>query len=155
MPMYDLDAIDCNILETLQKDARISNVELAEKVNLSPSPCLRRVRRLEAEGTIRSYATLLDPAEVGLPVSVFVQVSLERQVDGVAHRLAQFVHVRHDRVSQFVPLPERRQDCESDHGRFSQLRRVPLADSAPQFEAVRATCAHAAVVAARPGGYVT
>lgn len=81
MPVSDLDAIDCNILNMLQKDARISNVDLSEKVNLSPSPCLRRVRRLESEGTIRSYVTLLDPAEVGLPVSVFVQVSLERQVD--------------------------------------------------------------------------
>lgn len=81
MPISELDAIDRNILDVLQQNARISNVELSEKVNLSPSPCLRRVRRLESEGTIRSYVTLLDPAEVGLPVSVFVQVSLERQVD--------------------------------------------------------------------------
>ena len=81
MPDSELDAIDRSILDVLQNDARISNVELSEKVNLSPSPCLRRVRRLESEGTIRSYVTLLDPAEVGLPVSVFVQVSLERQVD--------------------------------------------------------------------------
>ena len=77
----ELDEIDCNILQTLQTNARISNVELAEQVNLSPSPCLRRVRRLEEEGIIRSAVTLLDPAQVGLPVSVFVQVSLERQVD--------------------------------------------------------------------------
>ena len=81
MPVKDLDAIDCNILNMLQEDARISNVDLSEKVHLSPSPCLRRVRRLESEGMIRAYVTLLDPAEVGLPVSVFVQVSLERQVD--------------------------------------------------------------------------
>ena len=81
MPSSELDAIDCNILQTLQTNARISNVELAEQVNLSPSPCLRRVRRLEEEGVIRSAVTLLDPAQVGLPVSVFVQVSLERQVD--------------------------------------------------------------------------
>jgi Lrp/AsnC family leucine-responsive transcriptional regulator len=81
MPILKLDTIDCSILKTLQENARISNVELAEKINLSPSPCLRRVRRLESEGAISSYVTLLDPAEVGLPVSVFVQVSLERQVD--------------------------------------------------------------------------
>ena len=81
MLVKDLDAIDCNILNMLQEDARISNVDLSEKVHLSPSPCLRRVRRLESEGMIRAYVTLLDPAEVGLPVSVFVQVSLERQVD--------------------------------------------------------------------------
>ena len=81
MLVKDLDAIDCNILNMLQEDARISNVDLSEQVHLSPSPCLRRVRRLESEGMIRAYVTLLDPAEVGLPVSVFVQVSLERQVD--------------------------------------------------------------------------
>lgn len=82
MPISDLDAIDCNILESLQDDARIANADLARKVNLSPSPCLRRVRNLENEGYIRRYAALLDPAAMGLPVSVFVQVSLERQVDG-------------------------------------------------------------------------
>ncbi len=76
-----LDAIDRRILEELQSDARIANVDLARRVNLSPSPCLRRVRRLEEEGYIRRYVSLLDPAAIGLPVSVFVQVSLERQVD--------------------------------------------------------------------------
>ena len=76
-----LDATDCKILECLQNDARIANVDLAEQVNLSPSPCLRRVRRLEEEGFVRGYVSLLDPAAIGLPVSVFVQVSLEKQVD--------------------------------------------------------------------------
>ena len=81
MPINDLDAIDRNILDTLQEDARMANADLARKVNLSPSPCLRRVRNLEREGYIRHYTALLDPAAIGLPVSVFVQVSLERQVD--------------------------------------------------------------------------
>ena len=79
--MMDLDAIDRRILTELQADARISNAALAEEVGLSPSPCLRRVRALEAAGVIRRYAALLEPAEVGLPISVFVQVTLERQID--------------------------------------------------------------------------
>ena len=79
--MMDLDAIDRRILTELQADARISNAALAEAVGLSPSPCLRRMRALEAAGVIRRYAALLEPAEVGLPISVFVQVTLERQID--------------------------------------------------------------------------
>jgi DNA-binding Lrp family transcriptional regulator len=82
MALTDLDATDRRILEVLQSDARIANVDLADQVNLSPSPCLRRVRRLEEEGYVRGYVSLLDPAAIGLPVSVFVQVSLEKQVDG-------------------------------------------------------------------------
>lgn len=81
MAKTELDATDCRILECLQADARIANVDLAAKVNLSPSPCLRRVRRLEEEGYVRGYVSLLDAAAMGLPVSVFVQVSLEKQVD--------------------------------------------------------------------------
>src|SRR5262245_4603019 len=77
----DLDAIDRRILAKLQEDARIANVDLAREVGLSPSPCLRRVRDLEERKVIRSYVTLVDPADVGLGVSVFVQVSLERQIE--------------------------------------------------------------------------
>ncbi len=77
----DLDEIDRRILGQLQENARISNVELAAAVGLSPSPCLRRVRDLEAEGVIRGHVTLLDPIRLGLGVSVFVQVRLERQVE--------------------------------------------------------------------------
>jgi len=81
-----LDAIDRKILALLQEDARLANVELADKVGLSPSPCLRRVRDLEAAGVIRRYVTLLDPAAIGLPVSVFVNVTLERQVEQALER---------------------------------------------------------------------
>ncbi len=75
-----LDETDWRILAALQDDARIANSELAEKVFLSPSPCLRRVRELERDGVIRRYAALLDPLALGLTVSVFIQVSLEKQV---------------------------------------------------------------------------
>jgi Lrp/AsnC family transcriptional regulator, leucine-responsive regulatory protein len=75
-----LDATDWKILARLQDDARLTNVELAKAVHLSPSPCLARVRALEAEGVIERYVTLLDPLRVGLTVSVVIQVSLEKQM---------------------------------------------------------------------------
>lgn len=76
-----LDAIDVRLLERLQTDARVTNVALAEHAHLSPAPCLRRVRELETSGVIRGYVTLLDPEAVGLDVSMFIQVSLQQQVD--------------------------------------------------------------------------
>lgn len=77
----DLDAIDRRILMEMQADGRISNHELAERVGLSPSPCLRRVRQLEAEGVITGYVALLDPDALGLGVTAFVRVRLDRQSD--------------------------------------------------------------------------
>ena len=79
--VHTLDAIDRRILKELQGNARLSNVELAEHIGLSPSPCLRRVRRLERAGVIRGYATLVDQQALGLPVSIFVMVTLEKQVE--------------------------------------------------------------------------
>jgi Lrp/AsnC family leucine-responsive transcriptional regulator len=76
-----LDRIDRHILSRLQANARISNVELANAVGLSPAPCLRRVRALEERGVIKGYASLLDQAAVGLPINVFVRVTLEKQVE--------------------------------------------------------------------------
>lgn len=70
-----LDDIDINLLDRLQTDARITNVALAEAVNLSPAPCLRRVRDLESSGVIRGYVTLINPEDVGLEISAFIQVS--------------------------------------------------------------------------------
>ena len=81
MPHRQLDAIDRRILEHLQENARISNVDLAARVGISASPCWRRVRELEESGVISNYVTLIDAASVGLMVSVFVNVSLERQVE--------------------------------------------------------------------------
>jgi Lrp/AsnC family leucine-responsive transcriptional regulator len=81
MPDMQLDAIDWRILGLLQGDARLSNVELAKAVGLSPSPCLNRVRALEQAGYIGRYVTLLDALRVGLKVSVFIQVTLERQIE--------------------------------------------------------------------------
>lgn len=75
-----MDNIDRKILSCLQTDARMTNVSLAESVNLSPAPCLRRVRDLEQNGVIRRYTTLLDPDKLGWGVSVFIEVRLERQI---------------------------------------------------------------------------
>ena len=79
MPKSTIDKTDCDILHLLQNNSRITNAELAEQVNLSPSPCLRRVKQLEQAGTIQRYVTLVDATSVGLPISVFIHVSLEKQ----------------------------------------------------------------------------
>jgi Lrp/AsnC family transcriptional regulator, leucine-responsive regulatory protein len=78
-PDQPLDATDRKILAVLQEDGRISLSDLATRVALSPSPCLRRVRRLERTGIIARYVAVLDQAKVGLPVSVFVSIKLESQ----------------------------------------------------------------------------
>ena len=79
MPDLLPTATDVKILELLQTNARLSNVTLARRVGLSPSACLRRVRTLEEHGFVRSYVTLLNPDRLGLEVSVFIQVSLEKK----------------------------------------------------------------------------
>ena len=81
-----LDSTGWKILGLLQGDARLSNVELAKAVGLSPSPCLNRVRALEEAGYISRYVTLLDALRVGLKVSVFIQVTLERQIESALER---------------------------------------------------------------------
>ena len=72
-----LDRLDRRILEELQADARIANQELAKRVGLSPAPCWRRLRRLESEGFIQGYATLLNAPAIGLPIQAYALVSLE------------------------------------------------------------------------------
>ncbi|MCZ6460031.1 MAG: winged helix-turn-helix transcriptional regulator, partial [Gammaproteobacteria bacterium] len=68
-----LDRIDRSILRIVQQDGRISNVDLARQVNLSPTPCLERVRRLEREGFIRGYVALADPAKLNGNLLAFIQ----------------------------------------------------------------------------------
>ncbi|UUC51341.1 Lrp/AsnC family transcriptional regulator [Pseudomonas citronellolis] len=78
MPNHKLDAYDHRILAALQCDGRLSNVQLAEAIGLSPSPCLRRVRLLEEAGVIRRYGADLDRDQVGLGLTVFVGIKVER-----------------------------------------------------------------------------
>ena len=74
-----LDGIDYRIIEELQQDGGLSNVELARRVHLSPSPCLARVKALEATGVIRRYVALMDPQSLGLGLNVFINISLKAQ----------------------------------------------------------------------------
>jgi Lrp/AsnC family transcriptional regulator, leucine-responsive regulatory protein len=96
MPIPDLDTVDCRIITELQSDGRLSNVELADKVGLSPSPCLRRVKRLETSGYIEGYRATLKRELVGLGFSVFLSVKLNEHAN---ERVAQF-------EKTMVDLPE-------------------------------------------------
>src|SRR5437016_2203882 len=77
MPKSTLDAIDHRIIAALQADGRLSNVELAERVGLSPSPCLRRVKQLERDGYIEAYRAVLGRDRLGLGLTVFIGVKIE------------------------------------------------------------------------------
>lgn len=81
--MIELDRIDRQILMLLQADGRISNADVAERVHLSPSACLRRVKRLEDEGLIEGYRMLVSQQAIGKPTNVFVEISLKNQNDGM------------------------------------------------------------------------
>ena len=97
MPKRDIDTIDRRILAALQEDGRLTALQLAERAGLSPSPCARRVRLLEEAGIIRGYVAVLDQVAVGLPVSVFASIKLERQreeeLDRFAHAVARWPEV--------------------------------------------------------------
>jgi Lrp/AsnC family leucine-responsive transcriptional regulator len=86
-----IDRIDFTILQTLQNNGRLSNVALAEKVNLSPSPCLDRVKRLESEGYISGYQAHLSAARLGLNVIAYLQVTLDRTTSDVFDRFKEAV----------------------------------------------------------------
>ncbi len=83
-----LDRTDRRILDALQKDGRATVQEISERVGLTPSPCLRRIRMLEESGIIQNYVAVLDETSVGLPISVFVSVRLERQREEQLNRFA-------------------------------------------------------------------
>lgn len=119
MQPMKLDEIDLKILHHLQREARISNVELANRVGLSPAPCLRRVRALEEAGVIRKYVALLDPRALNLNVTVLVQVSLDRQV---AERFQMFEQAIRDRPEVL--------ECDVTTGPSDFLLRVVVKDVA-------------------------
>jgi Lrp/AsnC family leucine-responsive transcriptional regulator len=81
-----MDEKDRQIIRALQRNGRATNLEIAAEVNLSPSPCLRRIRLLEQSGAIQGYRAVVDPRAYGLPVTVFIRIRLERHsADTVAH----------------------------------------------------------------------
>ena len=97
-----LDAFDRKILAALQRNGRLSNVELAQEIGLSASPCLRRVRMLEAAGVIRGYQANLDRDEVGLGMTVFVGVKVERHNDAQAEAFYAAVTALPEVISAFL-----------------------------------------------------
>ena len=119
-----LDRIDRLILETLQRDARITNAALAEKVSLSESACLRRVRALERSGLISGYGARVDQVKAGLPVNVFVSITLDRQDQTDLQTFEQAVR----RIPEVM-------ECYLMTGDFDYLLRVVVADTA-DFERV-------------------
>ena len=122
-----IDRFDNLILEALQKDGRISNVQLAQQVGLSESACLRRVRALEESGIIDRYVALVSQNKAGLPGNVFVQIGLHREVES---ELAAF----EDAVRGIPEVME----CYLMSGEFDYLIRVVVADMA-DFERIHKT----------------
>jgi Lrp/AsnC family leucine-responsive transcriptional regulator len=114
-----LDAIDLRILDELQRDGALSNVELARRVHLSPSPCLSRVKALEAAGVIDRYVAIINAAALGLGLTVFISISLRSQSK---EALAEFERrvVEHDEVME----------CYLMTGDSDYLIRVAVADMA-------------------------
>jgi leucine-responsive regulatory protein len=80
MAQFAIDKTDLRILHVVQAEGRLTNVELSERVSLSPSPCLRRLKQLESEGYIRGYAALLSPQALKLGLQAFIRVSIDKSV---------------------------------------------------------------------------
>lgn len=97
-----LDAIDQRILENLQASARLTNLELAERAGISPSPCLRRVRNLEAMGIIEGYAAKLNRQRIGLGLTAFIAVNIDRHSDAEDHALKAFVRDQPEVIACYV-----------------------------------------------------
>jgi len=112
-----MDEKDYQILRALQENGRLTNQELSERVNLSPSPCLRRVRQLEKSGAIRGYTALVDQNAYGLPLTVFIRIKMERHA-------AELVRVFEDRIRDIPEI----QDCYLVTGEADYLLRVVCRD---------------------------
>ena len=117
--MIELDAIDRKILNLLQSDGRMTNADLAERIHLSPSACLRRVRHLEDEGVIEGYVMLVDQAAIGRPANIFVEITLSGQNE---ETLAAF-------EAAVVECPDV-MECHLMSGDADYLLRVVAADTA-------------------------
>lgn len=112
-----LDRIDRSILKILQSEGRISNVDLSQRIHLSPSPCLERVRRLEAEGYIDSYSAVLNSQRLGLSKVAFLQVTLEHTTEDIFDKFKDAVA-----LSPFVV------ECHMVAGGFDYLIKVRFDD---------------------------
>jgi Lrp/AsnC family leucine-responsive transcriptional regulator len=115
----ELDRLDIRILEELQNDGSMSNLELSKRVNLSPSPCLMRVRALKEQGVIRNYVALTDPKKLGLGLNVFISISLKEQSKQALGEFEKRI-AEHDEVME----------CYLMTGDSDYLIRVAIADMA-------------------------
>jgi DNA-binding Lrp family transcriptional regulator len=112
-----LDSIDWKILNLLQNDARITNIELSRAIGLSASPCLARVKALEKSGHISRNVSQVDSLKVGLKLSVFINVTLERQVESALERFEESIKLRPEVM-----------ECYLMTGESDYLIRVVVAD---------------------------
>lgn len=117
MADISLDRIDLRMLDVLQREGRITNAELAARVNLSPSPCLRRLQRLEAAGVIAGYAAQVEPKAVGLGLQAFVRVQLQKHDSATVETFVQQVNAWGEVV-----------DCHALTGDMDYLLHVVVAD---------------------------
>ena len=114
-----LDKIDLTILDNLQKNSRISNVDLAKKINLSASPCLDRVKRLESEGYIERYAAKLNASKLKFGLTAYIQVSLDKSTSDLFDSFAL-------RVNEIRQIAE----CDMVAGGFDYLLKIRISDMA-------------------------
>jgi len=98
-----LDRYDAKILDALQRDGRLSVVDLAESIGLSPTPCARRIKALESDGAIEGYAAVLNPARVGLAVLAIVQVKLTEHTDETVARFEREIQLM-DEVTKCLAM---------------------------------------------------
>ncbi|ACR30000.1 Lrp/AsnC family transcriptional regulator [Burkholderia glumae] len=106
MHAISLDATDCRILAVLQQEGRISNLDLAERISLSPSACLRRMRLLEEQGVIECYRACLSREKLGFELEAFVQVSMRNDQEQWHERFAEALKAWPEVVSAFVVTGE-------------------------------------------------
>ena len=116
--MQDMDATDRRILMIIQKDGRITNAELAARVNLSASACHRRLQRLELQGIVRGYSALLDRRRVALPTTVFVEITLSGQANELLEGF--------ERAVQMIPNVL---ECHLMAGTADYLLKLAVADT--------------------------
>ena len=113
----ELDRIDRRILNVLQRDGRIANVELARRVNLTPTPCLERVKRLEKDGFITEYVALVDPVKVNAALCAYIEIQLVSSTTEAFKRFNQ----------EMLDLPEV-QECQMVAGGFDYLIKIRVTD---------------------------
>ncbi|AMP07294.1 Lrp/AsnC family transcriptional regulator [Collimonas pratensis] len=136
MPTIALDVTDRKILAILQEDGRLSNQEVAERVNLSPSPCLRRIKQLEQAGVIRQYVALLEPDKIGLGLLAYINVRLEKHSDPLYLSGTKAAAAQHQTMSprvSFSTAVERWPEvvaCYAMTGEMDFLLRVHVEDMA-------------------------